>query len=934
MLAVLAVAAPGASALPAQRLLADTTPGTAPTSSSPTLFVSDGVRAFFRASTPAAGSELWVTDGTSGGTRLVADLQPADLGSVPYPAVTVNGRLLFTATTAGLGLEPWSTDGTAAGTFLLADLDPSNLAVDITGFGATNGRAIFRHSTGARLFAADLAVPGATLLMQGATDHSGITHLGLVWFTAGSQLWVTDGTPAGTLAIASGPLHGQQPGATHMFWFVPMGGAYTAWRSDGTVAGTVPIGTAPVPLLACVARAGQGIVFVGSGSLWYCDAITPPAVLAPMPPNHVLASSGVFGTLGNRALIQVQSTVTFAHALLSTDGTAAGTHLLTLPGAEQPVYFAAVGALGYFTRAGGPGSLWRTDGTPGLLQQVTTLPSHAPGLATCNGRILLPLSTPAIGQELFAFDPAGGLGLLRNIAGDERGISAWPTAAVGDRMFFFATPPAPLHVWVSDGTPAGTFDVSAAGPGATSWPPPEIAAYEGRAIFRTSGAGTGLQATAGTAAATQPFAPFLGSSEPRQVRAIDGLLWWLDGQQRRVHASDGTIAGSRFLQLTGAPWNYEWHDGLLFVAGDPTGIVRSDFTAAGTWLIDPAPNVAQELLGRVGSRVVYLTAGTSLRSSDGSPGGVQQLLQLSNYYLRVTEWDGRLWLRELGGNPSRLFRTDGTPAGSALADLLPPPNAVLGDLQPAHDGMYFVGADAAEGAELWRCTGQPGGTARAVSLFPGPGSGVRAIWPLGTGHRLMLAGGDASTGCELFVSDGTPAGTTLVADLVPGPGSSNPEFLGIAGRHLFLLANHPVAGREPWVVDLATLGVANVQALWGGGGGTAGRPRLATSAPPRVGEAGFGFQVTNVPPFSPVVLAKSTTNAPAPMAGCTVFPGGAFVSLLAVAGTTGAAAFAIPVPAAPSLIGFTFVAQAGALDALGVCAGFAVTDALAIQIGA
>lgn len=50
--------------------------------------------------------ELWVTDGTAGGTRLMADLVPGSGGSAPSQLVLAGTRLFFSAVTEETGCEP------------------------------------------------------------------------------------------------------------------------------------------------------------------------------------------------------------------------------------------------------------------------------------------------------------------------------------------------------------------------------------------------------------------------------------------------------------------------------------------------------------------------------------------------------------------------------------------------------------------------------------------------------------------------------------------------------------------------------------------------------------------------------------------------------------------------------------------------------------
>ncbi|NBD08344.1 ELWxxDGT repeat protein [Corallococcus silvisoli] len=84
-----------------------------------------GGRLLFSA-TPEKGSsdrELWISDGTVAGTRLLEDLRPGPLGSSPDNFAVLGNRLFFSATEGTNGVELWVSDGTAAGTHRFADLE-------------------------------------------------------------------------------------------------------------------------------------------------------------------------------------------------------------------------------------------------------------------------------------------------------------------------------------------------------------------------------------------------------------------------------------------------------------------------------------------------------------------------------------------------------------------------------------------------------------------------------------------------------------------------------------------------------------------------------------------------------------------------------------------------------------------------------------------
>ena len=77
---------------------------------------------FFTADDGTRGTELWATDGTPAGTRLVEDIQPGDASSAPEGLAAVGDTLYFSADDGTHGRELWRSDGTAAGTEMLVDL--------------------------------------------------------------------------------------------------------------------------------------------------------------------------------------------------------------------------------------------------------------------------------------------------------------------------------------------------------------------------------------------------------------------------------------------------------------------------------------------------------------------------------------------------------------------------------------------------------------------------------------------------------------------------------------------------------------------------------------------------------------------------------------------------------------------------------------------
>jgi len=79
---------------------------------------------FFVADDGEHGREIWVSDGTTAGTTLVADVFPGFLGANPSGLAVASGRLYFSANDGVHGRELWQSDGTPAGTRLDADVNP------------------------------------------------------------------------------------------------------------------------------------------------------------------------------------------------------------------------------------------------------------------------------------------------------------------------------------------------------------------------------------------------------------------------------------------------------------------------------------------------------------------------------------------------------------------------------------------------------------------------------------------------------------------------------------------------------------------------------------------------------------------------------------------------------------------------------------------
>jgi ELWxxDGT repeat protein len=354
---------------------------------------------YFIAEDSTNGSELWATDGTRKGTHLLADINPgpdtlltpgvATRTDVPGWLTEIGGRLVFVA---GRDHDLWTTDGTPQGTRLLKKLGLSTNFVAFTKLGRklyfvggadgtlyqtdgttmgtsivklTNVQQVFQPVTlgAALVFAGYSQVVGWELwkLSDGAKEaelifdinrgpSDSVTFLQktsiagkVVYFTVrngsvGATLWKTDGTADGTRQVrASANLSsGYSPlgaaGNIHFFSTFQN----DLWRTDGTPGGTfridgvLPSGYSINSLLGVVHdrmyiavwnNAHEVEWWSSDGSLNGTGRVTVMDLLA----NHQGSGIQFLRLDGNRIFFGVGSSVDAATELYISDGTQPGT---------------------------------------------------------------------------------------------------------------------------------------------------------------------------------------------------------------------------------------------------------------------------------------------------------------------------------------------------------------------------------------------------------------------------------------------------------------------------------------------------------------------------------------------------------------------------------------------------------------------------------
>ena len=529
-------------------------------------FAALGEELLFVAGDTEAGEELWATDGTSGGTRRVADLRPGAGSSSPSGLTVLGDRVVFSATTDASGRELWTSDGTSGGTRLLRDVAPGASSSSPAGILRLGPHLLFAASSpeaGAELWQTDGTGAGTVLLKDLAVDPGSSAPAGLaawnglLWFGArGSsdglwEAWRTDGTEAGTARL-------EAPGASRLvspeglypdlaaepFDFTPFAGRLffsagvpadepggTVWRSDGTPAGTIQVpGTDGVT--RGFTESGGTLFLAGNPADSFCSFdcgellalshgaaavrlvrdLNPYVQNGPLLPDYDIGSyPHSFVPLGSRIVLVAEDGDSGAE-LWASDGTETGTvRLAALCSDYLPVdrVLSRLGSQALFTTSCAPHgmAIWRTDGTVKGTVQLRQLPGGSPvqSLAVAGNRAFF-LVPGWDGGELWATDgTAEGTVLVSPLALDGTPARARRLIAVGDRIFF-----AVFHettgeeLWTSDGTAAGTRLVADLAPGPEGSAPQALTAIDGRLVFAATDGVSGLEpwTSDGTAAGT------------------------------------------------------------------------------------------------------------------------------------------------------------------------------------------------------------------------------------------------------------------------------------------------------------------------------------------------------------------------------------------------------------------------------------------------
>lgn len=706
-------------------------------------------RLFFDANDGVTGYELWSTDGTPAGTHLVKDLAAGSASAIPAYYALFRGQLYFSALAAIWktdGTEAGTVQVAAVNARLLTPAGPSLYFQSNSGSGgnASTGWELWvtDGSSGGAHRVKEIR-PGT----PGAFDTWGVTACSVVGdhivFAAddgvhGRELWVSDGTDAGTRL-----LHEFEPGEAGL-WnntyaaFTSFGGrsffagrddehGVELWVTDGTDAGThifADLVPGPEGSNVYVIQGAGARLFVAAASenlgdlkLWVTDGAQPPHTLGADRSLTISYEWPSLTNAGDRLYFSGNTPLTGSEPWTS-DGTEEGTRTLgnlavdTAP-SSSPSYITRAGDLLYFWAAenGYRTQFWRSDGTAeGTFMVFDAQTYHHPPLVAGS---LAFLNDPSYGSPLLISD-----GTVNGSRRADDFMSRFGPGAdldslyeTGDAVYArvsFQSPYAPGRLYRTTAqrtAPATDLGVTGAG---------ELMDVAGRLFFWSDQA---LWTSDGTPAGTHRiYGEFANASYGSRIVNAGGMAYFLaassSNEQPDLWKSDGTTDGT--VKVASVPW-----DTLIW-----TNIVGA-------------------------GRNVFFANATSLWKSDGTAAGTVQVAQLPEEHgdngPMVAAGDRIVFTRRTG-SAYDIWASDGTPDGTTkLATTV-----YRDDPLASIDGlMYFAAQDDAHGTEPWVSDGTVAGTKLLVDLEPGAASSSASNFTK-LRDTLYFSAYTQSTGRELW----------------------------------------------------------------------------------------------------------------------------------------------------------------------------------------
>lgn len=648
--------------------------------------------------------------------NLIKDINTADASSDPKEFVTINNKTYFTANDGMTGYELWVTDGTEAGTKLVKDIVRGADHTYITGMTNLNGTLLFLsfYNSSYSIYKSDgtdagtikLADIGSDIFIDGYTDISFVISNNNAYLLQGGNLWKTDGTVAGTVKLGSNfnnsaftysytTLQGVDFNGT-LYFVSNHSTGDGLWKTDGTVAGTQLVKKMNLNRTYNLTRINMPLVFnskiyfltatVENGSeLWVSDGTGQGTqIVKDIYVNPSFDPSDLNGAFElnktSTSLYFVGRSDYQSFKLWKSDGTAAGT--IAVDGTSIGYYpnrangsqfennqfrgFEFRNRFYYFYRTTPSNQAVLSDDVSKANTAVTLFANALTdnkirySFAQLDTLLYLKYDNSNGGEEVWVNNGSGNTGYrsLKDIW-REYGIGSSPRNfhRAGNIVFFSAiSKNSGRELWKTDGTEAGTILVKNINLKSENASISQLNKFGNSLLFLAydDNNGTEIWKTDGTNNGTQ-----------RVTNTGVGVRSGLDHTKTVIL---GELNNKVFFTMTDTVTGKE----LRYIDNNPNGF---------STLKDIYPGITGSEIEQITpykNKIVFFanngvnTNGRELWTSDGTEGGTQMLADITpgrsntRYLSRMIQYDSLIYFMAYSSsNPDvRFWRTDGTTQGT------------------------------------------------------------------------------------------------------------------------------------------------------------------------------------------------------------------------------------------------------------------------------
>ena len=790
--------------------------------------------AYYLGEADDTGIELWTTDGSPEGTRLVKDLTPG-LASSDINVLTTAGDLTYLFENNSKSL--WRTDGTEPGTVELA----SNISLSLGAGIAAEGKAFFRNDS--EIWVSDGTVAGTAKVAEGLeTVYDMVLFKDRLIFRTQAALWSSDGTAEGTNRVAELDQIERLYAFDDAVYFTRRAEYDDAgelnvqgeiWASDGTSFGTRRI-IETHPLVeqgevSDLVKVGDKLLFTTACLSFGCTRTIYISDGTQESVQHV-------GELGNFGGPRVAfSPIVVEGQLFFIDGYTFRTidTLAQTPTSDRYTKVQVAG--GQLVRLGdkiylqglrqGSAGLFAIDTATEAATLAIDLEAagiegtYVTHLSTGHGRLYFGTSESQHGQSTHLFESDG---TQANIELKARLDHTAHPRVVGDTLVVLGTIDGQRRVWNISGDEPVNLN-------------PNISRNQ-------SSVGHGD---------CEELWGFLDCYEigPSLIGSQDGTLWFraFDGKSPSLWKSDGTPEGTAQVadvimagrDASQNPSHLRLGDSIYYIGRDNDSVLlwATDLSSGEHRLIKKFEDTGghgHAMVGAFGDHIIVGTAGGIWKSTGTTEGTVQLTTAAYSSRIQGTKFAGQLYFAATDAeHGTELWRTDGTEAGTEMvADIFQGVGSSnVEELVVADNTLFFTATDGVHGREVWAIRhdgdlppeSSPDednqtlvdsdvglGEVGLLSDINRANSDSRTAVVVDSTYFFVM--GTAENGSELWMSDGTDGGTRMVRDILAGPTSTRPDHLTAFGESVFFTAQASDGTRELWKSDGTEAGTLRVAA--------------------------------------------------------------------------------------------------------------------------